>query len=127
MILLDTDVIVDIVRGFSPAVEWIEAAQTSEFAVPGCAAMEVMAGCRNKADQDFVLQSIRPMVRLWLDSRGCEAAFMLFQTYRLSHSLGLLDALIAQVALSHDLPLHTFNQKHFSAVSGLRTIQPYRK
>jgi predicted nucleic acid-binding protein len=35
--------------------------------------------------------------------------------------------LIAQTALMANLPLHTFNDKHFKAVPNLRTIQPYSR
>ena len=37
----------------------------------------------------------------------------------------LLDALIGHIAVGLNEELATFNVKHYSAVAGLRTIQPY--
>jgi hypothetical protein len=48
-----------------------------------------------------------------------------FAEFRLSHNLGLLDALIANVAVGLNEPLATFNVKHYGVISGLTTIQPY--
>jgi len=45
----------------------------------------------------------------------------------LSHSLGLIDALIAATAISAGASLCTYNLKHFRAVPGLVTVQPYPK
>jgi len=39
----------------------------------------------------------------------------------------MIDALIAATALGLRLPLVTFNARHFSAVPGLTTIQPYTR
>lgn len=50
-----------------------------------------------------------------------------FARYYLSHNLGIIDALIGQMAVSLDLPLHTFNQKHYETIPNLKLIQPYRK
>jgi len=50
-----------------------------------------------------------------------------FARYHLSHALGILDALIGQMAVALGLPLYTFNQKHYAAILNLRTVQPYEK
>jgi len=39
----------------------------------------------------------------------------------------LLDALIAQTAISLDAELATFNVKHYSVLKELKTLQPYEK
>ncbi len=49
----------------------------------------------------------------------------MFARYYLSHGLGIIDALIGQMAASLDLPLHTFNQKHYAAIPRIRLVQPY--
>jgi hypothetical protein len=48
-----------------------------------------------------------------------------FTVYHLSHGLGLLDALIAACAVGRSAPLCTFNVRHYAAVAGLVTLQPY--
>ena len=48
---LDTDVLVDCLRGLPAAKAWMLANRgAEEFVVPGIAAMELVAGCRNQAE-----------------------------------------------------------------------------
>lgn len=54
-------------------------------------------------------------------------AYRWYADYRLSHSLGLLDSLIAAAVHPLGVPPNTFNQKHFRVVPGLRTVQPYAR
>jgi hypothetical protein len=63
----------------------------------------------------------------WPSPATCDAALAVFTSYHLSHGLGILDALIAQMAVTLHVPLHTFNQKHYIAIPHLTTIQPYEK
>jgi predicted nucleic acid-binding protein len=48
-----------------------------------------------------------------------------FAAFRLSHGVGLLDALIGHTAIGRNEVLATFNVKHFGPIPGLQTIQPY--
>jgi len=45
----------------------------------------------------------------------------------LSDNLGLLDALIGQTAVALNLPLCTFNRKHYSVIPNLTTFLPYNR
>ena len=45
----------------------------------------------------------------------------------MSHSLGLLDSLIAATAIGLGATLWTFNAKHYKVVPGLVLEQPYKK
>ena len=59
MILLDSDVMIDILRKYPPAMEWFDALdEDEEIALPGYVMMELIQGCRNKAEQES-LQSRR--------------------------------------------------------------------
>jgi predicted nucleic acid-binding protein len=49
-----------------------------------------------------------------------DLACKLVEQYALSHSVHVADALIAATALTHQLVLLTGNDKHFSAISGLK-------
>jgi len=50
MILLDTDVVVDCLRGLPAADVWLRESADQMFAIPGIVAMELIVGCRDKAD-----------------------------------------------------------------------------
>lgn len=125
--MLDTDVLVDLMRSYAPAVQWLADLNDTPIVVSGFAVMELIQGCRSQADLRRVMKLIESYEVHWLDAAGCDQALGLFAAYRLSHNLGMIDALIAQTAIALDVPLATFNQKHYAAVPQLRTIQPYRR
>lgn len=127
MILLDTDILIDVFRNHPPAVAWINSITTQKPALPGYVVLELFAGCHDKSDIQFVQKRIKNFAVLWTDLPNANAILNTFASAHLTHSLGILDALIAATALTHNLPLHTFNQKHFSAVPNLQTIQPYAR
>jgi predicted nucleic acid-binding protein len=127
MKLLDSDIVIDILRGFPPAVAWLGALGDEEIALPGFVAMELIQGCQNKVEQRRVETLLTTYEILWPSPDICDQALLLYSHYHLSHRLGLLDALIGQISVSLNVPLHTFNQKHYAVISGLRTVQPYSK
>ena len=51
MILLDTDVMIDVLRGYDPAVTWLQCLQYQEIGLPGLVAMELLQGCPNIREQ----------------------------------------------------------------------------
>jgi predicted nucleic acid-binding protein len=56
MILLDTDVAVDVLRGHPPAVAWLQGLGTTTLGLLGLVVMELLQGCQNKAEQVRVEQ-----------------------------------------------------------------------
>lgn len=125
MILLDTDVMVDILRGYEPAKEWLKSAQ--EIGVPGLVVMELIQGCQNAKEQKQLEKSLSAYQLYWPDEDDCNRALASFASNRLSANIGLLDALIAETAIGANAALATFNVKHYRVLKGLRTVQPYEK
>lgn len=114
-------------RQHAPAVAWLTAVEDEEILLPGFVAMELTQGCRTHADQKRLQKALAPYGVIWPKPDVCDVALSVFARFYLSHSLGILDALIGQLAVSLDLPLYTFNQKHYAAIPGLRVVQPYSK
>ena len=127
MILPDTDVMIDILWQFPPAVSWLDSLGDERIVLPGFVIMELIQGCRNKAEQERVEHTLAGYAVAWPSPETCEDALSMFTRHYLSHGLGILDALIGQMAVALSLPLHTFNHKHYSALPNLKTIQPYDK
>jgi len=127
MILLDTDVMVDLLRQYPPAVAWLDSLGEEEIVLPGFVVMELIQGCRTRAEQEKVERELGAYSVAWPSPGTCDEALSVFARYRLSHGLGILDALIGQMAVALNLPLYTFNQKHYAAMPNLRTVQPYEK
>lgn len=127
MILLDTDVMIDLLRQYPPAVAWLDSLGEEEIVLPGFVLMELIQGCRNKAEQRKVERKLGAYGVVWPSPETCDEALSVFTRYHLSHRLGILDALIGQMAVALNLPLYTFNQKHYAAIPNLKTVQPYKK
>jgi predicted nucleic acid-binding protein len=47
MTLLDTGVMVDVLRGYNPAIAWLTAVSDAEIGVPELVTMELIQGCQN--------------------------------------------------------------------------------
>ncbi len=128
MILLDSDVLIDLLRKYPPAIAWFDALQDDEELVaPGYVVMELIQGCQNKAEQERVQSELATCGVVWLSPTDCDKALEVFVAYRLSRNAGLLDVLIGQTAVALSIPLHTFNQRHYSFIPGIQTVQPYTK
>jgi predicted nucleic acid-binding protein len=127
MVLLDTDVMIDVLRGYPPALAWLHSLDDDVVALPGFVLMELIQGCRTKKEQQSLTTELDAYTILWPNHSDCNDAVKLFTKYRLSHSIGIIDVLIGQLSLSFDLPLHTFNKKHYEPIPRLTTVQPYTK
>jgi predicted nucleic acid-binding protein len=124
MELVDTDVLIDFQRRHPPAVIWF-AGLKSLPAVPGFVVMELVQDARNNREVRQAFRLVAPFQIVWPTDADCARALSVFATYHLSHSLGLLDALIAACAVGLSATLFTFNAKHFRVVPGLVVAQPY--
>lgn len=79
MILLDTDIVIDLLRNYPPALAWLVSLDDEEIVLPGFVVMELIQGCRTKTEQEkvrhckitasFGLQR-RPAMRRCLCSRA---------------------------------------------------------
>lgn len=125
MVLVDTDVMVDVLRCYQPAVEWVESHVSEDVAIPGFVLLELIEGCGNKAAQAQVLSLVDKVQVVWLSESACDRAATLFTEHRLTDGLGMIDALVAQTALEAGVTLATFNQKHYACVPGLELVSPY--
>lgn len=126
MYLLDTDVFIDFQRKYPPAETWI-ASLTETPVMPGLVAMELVQDARNKREVKTAVRLIAGYPLLWPTEADCKNALDLFRRYHLSHNLGLIDAMIAACAIGASATLCTFYVKHFRAVPGLMTLQPYTR
>lgn len=127
MILVDTDVMVDFLRGFPAALDWFQDVRQEEILIPGFVVMELIEGCRAKSDLAPVTSAIRAMTVVWPDREACQAALGLFMESRFSHGLDAIDAMIGQLAVSLNVALYTFNDRHFAGVPNLVTRRPYSR
>ena len=127
MVFLDTDVMIDLLRQYPPAVAWLDSLESEEIVLPGFVAMELIQGCRDKTEQGEMDRELRAYSVDWPSPAACDDALFVFAGYHLSHGLGILDALIGQMAVAMNIPLYTFNKKHYSIIPNLKIVHPYEK
>lgn len=127
MIILDSDVMIDLLRQYSPAISWLETLGDEEIILSGFVVMELLQGCSNKVEQEKVENVLAAFETVWPSPDVCDEALDVFARYHLSHNIGLLDALIGQTAVALGLPLHTFNRKHYAVIPNLATTEPYSR
>ena len=125
MLVVDTDVVIDVLRRHPPAIDWLLLLNEQPIALPGFVAMELVQRCANKTEQARMEQIIARYVVAWPSAVDCNHALNTFAQLRLSHGISLLDTLIAHTAIELDAPLATFNQKHYLAIPKLQLVQPY--
>jgi predicted nucleic acid-binding protein len=125
MILIDTDVLIECLRGSSAAKAWLTSIREEALGIPGMVAMELVMGCRNRSELDQATNLIASFHLVWPDSSEFERSYDLLCSLRLSSGLGIPDCLIAAMALSRGVRLYTFNLKHFGVVPGLDAQRPY--
>ena len=124
--LTDTDILIDAARGVAGAVAFMIAQQASTgVCISIISAMELVAGCRNKAELAQTQQFLQPITVLPVSATASQTAYQLMESFFLSHGLLIPDALIAATALEHGLALHTKNTRHFGMIPALTVTQPY--
>ena len=127
MVLVDTDVMVDLLRQYAPAVAWLDSLGEQEIILPGLVVMELVQGCRTKAEQKRLLKALAPYRVVWPMPDVADQALAVFVSFYLSDGVGIIDALIGQLAVSLNVPLCTHNQKHYEPIPQLSVVQPYAR
>lgn len=118
---------VDIPREYLPALRWLRTVVNEEFGLPGIVVLQLMEGCKDKRAMGRLQRRIAPYRVYWPTAQDCDRALAAFSRTRLSHRIDLTDALIGECAVGLGVPLCTFNVRHFRAVAGLTTEQPYAR
>ena len=124
--LIDTDILVDALRGITDAVDFLARLQAdSALQISVISAMELIAGCRNARELSQLHQFLQQIKVLPIDANISWRAYQLMDSFFLSHGLLIPDALIAATALELGLTLCTRNLRHFQMIGNLEVFRPY--
>lgn len=122
-VVVDTDILIDVARGNGDAIDCLlRLEKGSRLAISAVTQMELIVGCRNKAELKDLEQFLRLYQILAITDRISERGVDLLQQYFLSHGLLIADALIAATALTRVEPLITKNQRDFRFIAGLNLL-----
>jgi tRNA(fMet)-specific endonuclease VapC len=121
MMVADSDVLIDALRGRNPAQARISAEiQKGSLATTAISVFELLSGAKSASTQDKVRRLLGALTILALDDRAGEAAAEVRRNLEASGAaVGMADYLIAGVCLTHSATLLTRNLKHFGRVPGL--------
>lgn len=121
--LIDTDVLIDAARGSAEAIAVLaQIEQRASLAVSVVTYMELVVGCRNKAELRAVDRFLKRFEIVRLNERISDQAVDLLRHYRLSHGLLIADAIVAATALSMDRPFVSKNQRDYAFIPGLQLL-----
>jgi predicted nucleic acid-binding protein len=123
--LLDTSILIGILRGQVSARSWVDALALPTRHVSVISSAELLAGCRNQREQRTVERELNLYNVVWIDESISQAALDFYRRFHLSHGVGFLDCLIAATALQHGLRLATLNLRHFAMLPGVQAECPY--
>jgi len=121
-LLLDTDVLIDYLRGNDNAIRFLENLQ-ERLCVSVITFAELYAGIRNKKEQRVIEKFLAAFDVLAIDQVIAIKGGLFRKEYMPSHGVGLADALIAATAEICKARLVTLNQRHFPM---LDVIVPYK-
>ncbi|MEL6260227.1 MAG: PIN domain-containing protein [Cyanobacteria bacterium J06626_6] len=122
-LLLDTNILIDIMRGYEPTIQRAKQLEQSfELVSSTVTYLEIVAGCRDKRSLATATSFVERFPVLPIDTKASATAIALMKKYNLSHGLLQADALIAAIALTNSLPFYTRNQKDFRFIEALSFI-----
>lgn len=121
--LLDTTVVVDLLRSYPPSQEWL--AKQPRLGIVPIVWLEIIQGAEDLRAQKRAVGLLRHFERVDVEPVDFDWAIRQALRYRLSHSVDVMDCVIAAVASRLELPLYTRNLKHFVPVLGSLARKPY--
>ena len=103
--LIDTDILIDVLRKFKNAVAWLKKINEEEIIIPGFVLMELIQGCRNTAEKNKIEKAFNKFDVIWPTVETCKNAYSIFSKYYFSHGVGIIDSIIGQIAIDLNLPI----------------------
>lgn len=121
--LLDTAIVIDLLRGYPPAVSWL--ADQPPLGLSPVVWLEILDGVTNRKDQERAVKLLGHFLRIEVLSSDFDWAIRQALALRLTHNVDMMDCLIAASAQRLEIPLFTRNLKHFQPMIGPLAQKPY--
>ncbi len=123
-ICLDSDFIINLLRNKKEAVQWIESHKENKFCTTAINLFEVFYGAY-RLNKKSEISSIRsffhelPVLDFTAENAQTAAQFA-ERLEKEGNMLEIRDIFIASIALNHQLPIKTYNIKHFQRIPTLQ-------
>jgi predicted nucleic acid-binding protein len=122
--LIDTDVLIDFLRGRREAIEFLER-HVDDLQVSAVTVAELYQGVREGHERTKLATTLSALTVLALTEEIAELAGLFRRDCGSSMGCGLADCMIAATAFQHQLQLVTLNARHFGMLQYV--IVPYHK
>lgn len=125
MILADTDVLIDALRGRDPGRARVATAlEEGALGTTSISAFELRSGARSEPQAAAIADLLDALQIVPFDREAANAAARIRRELESSgQTIGMGDYLIAGIAVSRSLPLLTRNRKHFERVPGILLVE----
>ncbi len=123
-ILLDTDVLVDFLRGHKKAVSFVKVHST-QIILSSIVVAELYAGVKGDVEQASLDDFVSLFRVVAVSAEIAKAGGLYKRDYGKSHGIGLADGIVAATADAENAELKTHNRKHYPMLKGL--MPAYRK
>ena len=123
-LLLDTDILIEYLRGSYPAEDFINQLEGVLY-ISAITVAELYAGVRKGKEAEELQAFIDTFEVINITKDIAKMGGLYRNKYKPSHGTGLADAIIAATAESIDTQVVTFNVKHFPMFENV--IKPYKR
>lgn len=123
--LFDTDVLIDHLRYYEPALRLFAALPKEGWHVSCMTELELFQGAVNKHQEQLVRDMLSRFKILAVDRLISEQARNIYRHYHWTIPMEIPDAFIATTAINHKLRLITQNIKDFDGIPSLVVQKPY--
>ncbi|HVU12984.1 MAG TPA: PIN domain-containing protein [Phototrophicaceae bacterium] len=121
--LLDTSVVIDLLRQHSPADRWL--AQQGQLGITRIVWLEVIEGAQSRYKQEEALKLLKRFDLVELTTSDLAWATEQLIRLRLNYEIDSFDCIIASASYRLQFPLYTTNLKHFTPLLGKLAQAPY--
>ena len=122
--LVDSDVLIDFLRGRPEAINFLEQ-NVDDISVSAVSVAELYQGVREGHERIKLATTLSAFTVLPVTEEIAEMAGLFRRDFRKRFGCGLADCMIAATAARHDLDLATLNARHFGMLNAV--IVPYEK
>ena len=118
LFLPDTDILIDFLRGYQQAVDFINT-NASQIILSTIVIAELYAGVRGKQELTILNDFVSLFDVISMNSEIAKIGGLYKRDFGKSHGVGLADAIIAATCHSKNAQLKTLNVKHYPMIKNL--------
>ena len=124
MVIVDTDVVVEFLRGSAATGKALKTIKPENLAISAVTRMELLVGAWNNTELSKIEKSLDAIQEIAISEDISAKAVDLIRKYAKSHGLKIPDAIIAATAMDQSFQLFTYNVRDFKFIKGLSLYSP---